>query len=89
MHHFVGLLVLLDLDGPQALDAVLGFGVVVAGVGVDFGDAEGEEGEGEELEDVFSGGAVCHRGEEGIFLCGGFGVGWGFDGADGTFDYTS
>jgi len=37
----VGLLVLLNLDGPQALDA-LGFGVVVAVVGVlvDLGDTQ-------------------------------------------------
>lgn len=43
---------LLNLDGPQALCAVLRLGVVVAFVRVDFAYAEGEEREWEELEDV-------------------------------------
>jgi hypothetical protein len=89
VHHGVCLLVLLDLDGPKALDAGLWFGVVVAGVRVDFGDAQREKGEREEFEDVFGGGAVGDWGEEGVLFGGGFGVGGGFEGADGAFDYST
>lgn len=77
---------LLDLDGPEALDAGLWFGVVVASMRVDFGDAQGEKGDREEFEDVFGGGAVGDGGEEGVLFGGGFGVGGGFEGADGAFD---
>lgn len=89
VHHGVCLLVLLDLDGPEALDAGLWFGVVVASMRVDFGDAQGEKGEREEFEDVFGGGAVGDGGEEGVLFGGGFGVGGGFEGADGAFDYAT
>lgn len=53
MQIVIYVLLLFDLDGPQALDSFLGFGrgVVVTLVGVRFRDAEGEEGEREELED--------------------------------------
>lgn len=64
----VGFLVLLDADGPQTLDA-LGLGVVVAFVtmlGVDLGDAKGEEGEREQLECVLGRGAVVDFREEGV-----------------------
>ena len=47
-------LLLLDAHGPEALGAFGGFGrggVGVAFVGVGFGDAQGEEGKREELED--------------------------------------
>ena len=64
-------------------------GLSVGGVvGVDFLDAQGEHGDGEELEDVFGGGAVGHFREEGSFLGAGFGVGGGLDGADGAFDWV-
>lgn len=84
MHHGVGFLVLLDLDGPESLDSVLGLGVVVPSVRVDFCDAECEEGEWEEFEGVFGGGAVGYRGElRVLFAC--FGVFGGFEGADCAF----
>lgn len=86
VHHWVCLLVLLDFDGPLALDAVLGLRVVVAFMGVDFAYAQGEKREWEELEDVLGGGAVCDGWEEGVLLCGGFGVGWGFDCSDCSLD---
>ena len=81
------LLLLLDLDRPQPLDALaLGGGrVVVALVRVNLGDAQGEEGEREELEDVFKGGAVGDRGEEGV-LRAGLLVGWALEGAEGALD---
>lgn len=78
-------LVLLDADGPQALDA-LGFGVVVAIVGVlrvDLGDAQGKQREREQLECVLGGGAVVDFGEERV-LCARFLVGGGGEGADGS-----
>jgi len=55
MQVLAALLLLLDLDRPQALDALaLWRGrVVVALVRIDLGDAQGEEGEREELEGVF------------------------------------
>lgn len=87
VHHRVDLLVLLDLDGPQALDSVLGLGVVVSCVRVDLAHSQGQEREREELEHVLGGGTVCHGWEEGVLLCGGFGVGGGLDGANGSLDY--
>lgn len=77
---------LLDFDGPEALDA-LGLGVVVAFVCVfiDFVDAEGEEGEREQLECVLGGGSVGDFGEEGV-LGAGFLVGWRLESTDGTLD---
>ena len=55
-------------------------------VRVDFLDAQGEHGDGQEFEDVLSGGAVGDFGEEGTFLGASFGVGRGLDGANGAFD---
>ncbi len=78
MQLFATFLLLLDFDGPEALDALLVFlywCVVVAFVLVDFGDAESEEGEWEELECVFKGGTVGDGGEEGVLFAGRF-VGW-------------
>lgn len=43
VHHRVDLLVLFDLDGPQALDSVLGLGVVVSCVWVGLAHSQGEE----------------------------------------------
>jgi hypothetical protein len=67
-------LVLLNLNGPQTLDSVLGFGVVMSLMGVDLTHAQGEKREGQELEDILSRSAVCHGWEEGVLLCGSFGV---------------
>lgn len=55
---------------PEAFGAFLlcGGGVVVAGVGIDLGDAEGEEGEGEELKDFAGGGGGVDEGEGGFLL---------------------
>lgn len=78
---------LLDADGPLTLDA-LGLCVCVAfvtGLRVDFGDAEGEEREREELEGVFGGGAVVDFREERV-LGAGFLVGGGLKGSDCAFD---
>jgi len=57
MQIVIDILLLLDLYGPEPLDSLLGLrgGVVVAFVGVGLGDTEGEEGEGEELEDFLFG----------------------------------
>lgn len=87
VHHRVDLLVLLDLDGPQTLDTVLGFGVVVSCMRVDLAYPQSEERKREELKHVLGGGAVCHGWENGVLLCGGFGVGGRFDGADRSLDY--
>ena len=45
----------------------LAVGDVGGGVGVEFGDADGEHGKGEEFEGVFGGEAVCHGGQEEVF----------------------
>lgn len=82
----VGFLVLFDLDGPQALDA-LGLGVVVAlvRVFVDLVDAEGKQGQREEFEGVLGGCAVRDFGEEGVLgAC--FLVGGGLEGTDCSLD---
>ena len=83
------LLLLLDAHGPQAFDAVGGFGcgrVAVPFVRVDFRDAQGEEGEWEELEGFGGGGGGGYWGEGGVFgAC--FGVGGGLEGAESTFDW--
>lgn len=77
---------LLDLHGPQALSAVLGFGVVVAGVRVDLGHSQSEKRQWKELEYILGRGAVGDRREEGVFLAGCFGVGGGFNRADSSLD---
>ena len=55
---------------PEAFGAFLlgGGSVVMAGVGIDFGDAEGEEGEGEELEDFGCCGRRVDGGKSGFLL---------------------
>lgn len=87
MQILVYVLLLFDLHGPEALDSFLGLAVRVAFVGVGFRDAQGKEGEREELEG-FAGGLWGGGGgrEEGVFLCG-RGVGGGLEGAEGAFDY--
>jgi hypothetical protein len=60
----------------------------VAGLRVDLGDAEGEEGERKEFEGVFGGGAVVDFGEEGV-LGASFLVGGGLEGSDCAFDCSS
>lgn len=81
------LLLLLDLDRPQPLDALaLGnWGVVVALMRVDLGDAQGEEREREELECVFEGGTVGDLGEKSV-LGASLLVGWALEGAKGALD---
>lgn len=68
VHLVVGLLLLLDLDSPQALYSLLLLVVValVAGIFVDLGHAESKEGEREELECVFGCHAVVDFWEESI-----------------------
>lgn len=86
----MGFLVLLDLDVPETLDALL-LAVVVAlvtgCVAVDFGDAECEEGEREQFECIFGRGAVVDFGEEGV-LCAGFLVGGGLENANCALDWV-
>ena len=81
---------LLDLDVPQALDALL-LAVVVALVAwlvaVEFGNAQREEREREQFECVFGGCAVGDFGEEGV-LGARFLVGGGLEGADGALDWV-
>lgn len=87
MVRVVGVLLLDDGDGPEALCALcfLGWGVVVAFVRVGLLDAQREEGEREELEGAFGGGAVGYGGEEGVLFARFF-VGGGLEGAEGAFD---
>lgn len=86
VHHGISLLVLFNLDGPQALGSVLWLGVVVSLVRVDLAHAQSQQREGQELEDILGGGAVGHGWEEGTLLCGGFRVGGGLDSADSSLD---
>jgi len=84
------LLLLLDLDGPETLDALrlVGAGsVAVTLMRVDLGDAQREQRHGQQLECVFEGGAVGDLGEEGVLLAG-FLVGWGLQGAEGALDWV-
>jgi len=85
----VDVLLLLDFDVPEALGAFLlcGGGVVMAGVGIDLGDAEGEEGEGEEFEDFGCCGGGVDGGTSGFFLRSRLGVCWGLESAKGAFDW--
>lgn len=89
MQLVVDVLLLLDFDVPEALGAFLfcGGSVVMAGVGIDFGDAEGEEGEGEELEDFGCCGGRVDGGKPGFLLRGRLGVCWGLKSAKGTLDW--
>ena len=80
VRHRVGVLVLLDLDGPEALDPLA---LVI--VGADLGDAQSEERKREELEGVLRGGAVRHRREE-LILRRGFLVLGRFKRTDGPFN---
>jgi hypothetical protein len=82
----VCVLVLLDLDCPQALDALrLGVVVALVRIFVDLGDSECEERKRKELEAVLGGGAVVDFGKEGV-LRPGFLVCGGLDGADCSLD---
>ncbi len=58
------LLLLLDAHGPETFGAFLRFGMCVAFVWVDFGNAESEEGEGEEFECFRCGRGRCDGWEE-------------------------
>lgn len=63
------ILLLFDLDGPEAFDPFLSFGtgsVVVTFVRIGLGDPEGEEREWEEFECLSSGCGVRDGGKEGI-----------------------
>lgn len=57
--------------------------MVMASVWIYFRDAEGEEGEREELEDFGFGHGGCERGEERILFAGGS-VGGGLDSTEGA-----
>lgn len=83
MHHRVRLLVLLDLDRPQALDPLLAVRVAR----VDLGHAQGEQRQREELEHVLGRRPVCHRRQKRFGLCGGFGILGGLESAESTFHY--
>jgi hypothetical protein len=62
--------------------------MIMAFMGIDFGDSESEEGEREELESVFEGGAVGDFREERILLAG-FGVCFGLKSSKGAFNCES
>lgn len=88
MELFSAFLLLLNLDGPESLDAldlVRSRGVVVAFMGIDFGDTEGEHGEGQQLEAVLERCAVGDFWEERVLLAG-FLVGRGLDSSERTFN---
>ena len=70
---------------PEALRTLLfgGRSVVVASVGVDFGNAEREEGEGEEFEGFDSCITRVDGRKQSVFL-GGFGVLFGLERAEST-----
>lgn len=84
VHILLGLLLGLDLDSPQALDP-LGLLVVVAGVGVDLGDAQGEHRHGQKLEGVLEGCKVEDLGQDGVLLSRLF-VGGRLESAEGSLD---
>lgn len=74
------LLLLLDLDRPETLGALLGLpAVVVPLVRVDLGDAQGEQRERQELEDLLGRGAVGDGWKESGVLGRGGRVGGGLD----------
>lgn len=80
-------LLLLNLDVPETLHPLnLTMSMAVVLSVHDFADAEGEEVEGEETEGVVSVGDGLDFGEEGV-LCGGFLVGIGLEGANGSLDW--
>ena len=62
--------------------------MVVSLVRVDFGNAEGEEREGEVFEGFAGGERSCGEWGEQRILLGGFFVGRGLEGAEGTFDWV-
>lgn len=90
MQFFADVLLLFDLDVPEALCSFLGFlgrrrRVVVSLVRVGFGHAQGKEREGEKLE-KFRHWSLCrYRREKGVFLQRGT-VGGGLESSKGTFD---
>jgi hypothetical protein len=59
--------------------------MVVTLVRVDFGDAQGQEGEGEQLETVLKRGAIGDLRQKGV-LGTGFFVGWALESTEGSFD---
>ena len=61
--------------------------MVVAFVGIGFGDAQSEEGEWEELEYLGGGKGVCYAWEKGVFRKGGGFVGRGLAGSEGACHY--
>jgi hypothetical protein len=68
MHQRLNILLLFNLDGPEAFYTVLirlfGRRVVMAFVRVGFGDTQGEHGKREELEGFFCAGEVGNGREE-------------------------
>lgn len=77
MEVFGNVLLLLNFDGPEAFDSFLflgGWSMVVAFMWVGFANTEGEEGEREEFERFGCGGGVSDSGQEGVLLCGSFGI---------------
>ena len=75
MQHLGNVLLLLDLDCPQALDSFGCFCMIMAFVWIHLRNAEGEEREGEELEGFacFLRGGWGLREERVLFLCCGVG----------------
>lgn len=90
MQVFANLLLLFDLNVPEALCAFLGFlgrrrRVVVSFVRVRFGYAQGKEREGKELEDFRYGRLSRYGREEGVLLQRGS-IGGRLEGSEGAFD---
>lgn len=81
----LGVLLRLDLDRPEALDALRLLPVVVGRVGVDLADSEREHRHGEELEGVLERGAVLDLGQERVLLAR-FLVGGRLEGSERAFD---
>jgi hypothetical protein len=62
--------------------------MIMAFMGIGFGDSESKEGEREEFESVFEGGTVGNLREERILLAS-FCVCFGFKSSKGAFDYET